>query len=292
MSSLSPELESWRRRGRHDDVFGRRVFSVQAGPASAEALLILHGYPTSSLDFEPALAELSARYRVVVHDHLGFGLSDKPADYSYSLIEQADAAIGLWRQLGIARGHLIAHDYGTSVATEILARRERDLLPIELDSVTLCNGSVHIELSRLSAVQRLLVHRATGPLLGRMASYRLFRRQLRRIFGEPGSVPERQLELMWEALVQGGGKEVAHQVSRYQLDRTKFWHRWIGALERLDVPAHVLWGRRDPIAVPAIAETLAAEIPGAELTWLDQLGHYPMLEAPRAWAREVLGFLA
>jgi pimeloyl-ACP methyl ester carboxylesterase len=45
------------------------------------------------------------------------------------------------------------------------------------------------------------------------------------------------------------------------------------------------------VAVPAIAERLAAEIPGARLTWLDELGHYPMLEDPEAWSRAVLGFL-
>ena len=45
------------------------------------------------------------------------------------------------------------------------------------------------------------------------------------------------------------------------------------------------------MAVKAIAEQLAREIPGAALTWLEDLGHYPMLEAPSRWAEAVLGFL-
>jgi pimeloyl-ACP methyl ester carboxylesterase len=49
---------------------------------------------------------------------------------------------------------------------------------------------------------------------------------------------------------------------------------------------------RDPIALPAVAQRLAAEIPGARLTWLDDLGHYPMLEDPERWSAAVLRFLA
>jgi pimeloyl-ACP methyl ester carboxylesterase len=73
---------------------------------------------------------LAKSRRVIVHDHLGFGLSDKPAEYSYSLMEQAAYAVGVWRKLGIRRGHLLANDYGTSVATELLARHVRGMLPI------------------------------------------------------------------------------------------------------------------------------------------------------------------
>ena len=65
----------------------------------------------------------------------------------------------------------------------------------------------------------------------------------------------------------------------------------MGALKRLDLPTLLLWARRDPVAVPAIAKGLAERIPGAELVWLDELGHYPMLEDPDAWAGRLLEFL-
>ena len=74
-------------------------------------------------------------------------------------------------------------------------------------------------------------------------------------------------------------------------ERVRFRDRWIGALTRLDVPTHVLWANRDPIAVPAIAEALAGEIPGARLAWLDGLGHYPMLEDAERWALAARAFL-
>lgn len=254
-------------------------------------LLVLHGFPSSSFDFHLALPMLAAHRRVVLHDHLGFGLSDKPERYSYSLMEQADAALLVWRALGITRGHLLAHDYGTSIATELLARRARGLLPIELSSVTLCNGSVHLELARLTPSQRLLRSPTLGPLFARVARPALFKAQLRRILGNPSSVSEEELDWMWAGLGHGGGRERLPAISSYLDERVRFRDRWTHALTAYEGPAHVLWGRRDPVAVAAIAARLAGELPRARLSWLEQLGHYPMLEEPHTWASAVLAYL-
>jgi pimeloyl-ACP methyl ester carboxylesterase len=268
-----------------------RVFAVTAGEGPAPPLLVLHGFPSSSRDFASALPLLAADRRVVVHDHLGFGFSAKPARYSYSLLEQAEVALALWRSLGITRGHLLAHDYGTSVATELLARRERGLCPVELASVTLCNGSVHLDLAHLTPSQQLLRVPHLGALFARLAQKRVFVAQLRRILGDPHSVPDAELDAMWEGMIRDGGRDRLPALAGYMAERTRFAARWIGALEKLDLPTHVLWGRRDPVAVPAIAEQLAREIPGAELTWLKDLGHYPMLEEPTRWAEAARSFL-
>jgi len=282
-------VEQWRQMGKIVEVAGRRLFVIEQG-SGPETLVILHGYPTSSHDFAHVLPELAKRYRVVVHDHLGFGLSGKPAEYSYSLVEQADMALLLWQTLGVRRAHLLGHDYGTSVATEILARRERFELPVEFDSVTLCNGSVHIELAQLRLIQRLLANPWLGPLVAPLSSRRLFDRQMRAIWADPSKLAGADLDAMWALLIRDDGRKRLPAISGYLHERRKYWHRWIGALTRLDLPAHVLWAREDPIAVAAIAEQLAREIPGAKLTWLDGIGHYPMLEAPDAWTAAALRF--
>ena len=229
---------------------------------------------------------------MVLHDHLGFGLSDKPEEYSYSLVEQAEHAVALWRELGITGGHLVAHDYGTSVATEILARRERGLLDLlEPRTVTLSNGSVLIELAGLRLSQRIARSRLLGPAFGRLVFEGYFKRVMRRLWGDRSRVVEADLEAMWRGITHRDGRYRVHQLSSYIDERYRFRERWVGALRRLDLPALVLWARRDPVAVPAIAEGLAERIPGASLEWLDELGHYPMLEDPEAWAGRLLDFL-
>ncbi|HZF53030.1 MAG TPA: alpha/beta hydrolase [Polyangiaceae bacterium] len=289
---LPSVIEAWQAHGRRVRVLGHDCFFVDEGPRTdPEPILILHGFPSSGFDFRLALPRLSARRRVILHDHLGFGLSDKPERYSYSLHEQADAALELWRSLGIERGHLLAHDYGTSIATELLARRAHGLLPIGLSSVTLCNGSVHLELAHLTPSQRLLRSPLLGPLFARVARPAIFKAQLRKILGDPAAVSEEELDWMWILMTRDGGKERLPAVSGYLDERVRFRHRWTAALIAFDGPAHVLWGRRDPVAVAAIAERLATELCRARVTWLDRLGHYPMLEDPAAWSDAALAFL-
>lgn len=284
--------ETWAARGVHRTVFGHQVFVVDAGPPTAPTLVLLHGYPTSSLDFDQALPVLlDAGFRVVAHDHIGFGLSDKPPNYSYSLVEQAEVALELWRQLGVESAHLVAHDYGTSVATEILARRERSGDTLQVRSVVLCNGSMHIELAKPRLIQLLLRSRWTGPLAARFASRALFARNMRAILGKPKVLDDVAIDEMWALLERADGRARMPAITRYLDERHAFWHRWIGALTRLDLPTLVLWGRLDPVALPRIAKQVAAEVPGAQLQWLDGLGHYPMLEDPAGWSRAIVAFV-
>jgi pimeloyl-ACP methyl ester carboxylesterase len=289
---MSPELAAWRDQGQSMDVLGRRVFVTVRGVPGSPWLVVLHGFPTSSLDFRGVLPQLTQRYRVVLHDHLGFGLSEKPADYSYSILEQAQIAIAVWRMLGIESAHVLAHDYGTSLATELLALRLRALLPIDIGSLTLSNGSVYIELAKLRPIQRLLASPTLGPWVARASGRGIFGKNIRKTLADPYRITERELDLHWEALAHDHGRDRIASIARYVDERRRFASRWNSALARFDKRVHILWGREDPIAVTDIAERLAREIAGSTLTWLDGLGHYPMIEDPKRYATAVLNWLS
>ena len=281
-------IDSWRERGRFIETPDGRIFTIDFAGASAPVpVLVLHGFPTSSWDFAAAIEKLSARRRVVAFDFIGMGLSDKPLSHGYSLFEQADIAIHVARELGLTRVHLWAHDMGTSVATELLARRERGLLPIELASFVLMNGSVHIELAHLTIGQKVLKS-PLGPLFAKLNSRATFKAQMRRIFARPPA--DEELDGMWELVARDDGAARLASIIRYTEERARFRRRWIGALERCDLPALIAWGRRDPVAVMAIAEKLAGEIAGAKLEVWDDLGHYPQLEDPTRVAETVARF--
>ncbi len=253
-------------------------------------LVLLHGFPTSCHDFEKVWRRLARGRPLVTLDFVGFGLSDKPADHGYGLFEQADVVVEVLSRLGVKRLHLLAHDMGTSVATELLARRERKLLPFSLESLTLTNGSVFVELAHLQPAQHLL----RSPLAGafaRLASFTVFRRSMRRLFAHPDAVPDAELELMWTLMERGDGLSRMPQLISYVDERQRFARRWHGALSRLSLPTLVVWGARDPVAVLPIAERLAKTVPGATLRVLGDLGHYPQLEGPDEFAAEVDGFV-
>ncbi len=278
----------WRARGKILRARGMNVFVVDESSGETP-LLVLHGFPTSSFDFRAVWPRLSARRRVVALDFPGFGFSDKPADYSYSLIEQADVVELVARQLNLTRVHVWAHDMGTSVATELLARRSAGLLHFEIDRLILMNGSVHAEMARLTPAQKLLRRPLVGPLFARVANRTTYRLQLHRILARP--VSDEELDDQFALIKLNDGQLRLPKIIGYYDERIKFRRRWIGALEAFDRPALILWGAKDPVAVLAIGEQLARETPEARLLKLDDVGHYPQLEAPDEVAAHVEEFL-
>ena len=296
---LPPEILAWEAAGEHlrVGVASHRLFVRSIGrrdAAAASTLLIVHGFPESSLSFRHNVEALSGRFeRVVLVDLLGFGLSDKPKEASYSLFEQADLVLEAWEQLGVRGGHLLGHDMGDSVVTELLARHGRGLLPGWLDhgfqSLTFTNGNMVMELARLRISQSLLRTRL-GSLLGRLASYRVFAQQVRSASG--GALPEREIELMWAAVQHNEGGRVQHRIIRYLDERDRFQSsRWLPALGAVKVPVHICWGEADRVAPVAVARHLSAQVcPGARLTLLPGVGHFCQQEDPAAWNRSVLRF--
>lgn len=289
-TDFSPGIQEWQRRGQVHTFFGLEVFALETGPRDAtETLLLLHGFPSSSYDWAPLLPLLPPTWRLITLDLPGFGLSSKPAGAPYSLFEQADIVEQVLRAHGVSRAHVLAHDMGTTVACELLARRERGLLSFTIPSLTLTNGSVYIELAHLTPSQKIL-RTSIGPLFAQRSTQKVFVWQLKRILGKP--VSDDALDEMWRLMVYRDGVARLAETIGYVSERWKFAERWTGALTRLNIPMLILWGRLDPVAVPAIAEKLAREIPGARLEWMEALGHYPQLEDPLVVATALRTFHA
>jgi len=263
------------------------VFVVDEGAGAAPPLLILHGFPTSSYDFRGVIPRLGRR--VVTLDFPGFGFSDKPTDYSYSLIEQADVVEMIAQKVDLPRAHVWAHDMGTSVATELLARRAGGLLHFEIDRLILMNGSVHAEMAHLTTSQRLLRRPLLGQLFARAANRATYHLQMKRVLAR--AVADEEIDDQFTLLGLNDGHLRMPRIMGYYDERVRFRRRWIGALEAFDRPAMILWGMLDPVAVPAIAEALARETPEAVLERLDGVGHYPQLEAPEIVIERVTNFL-
>jgi pimeloyl-ACP methyl ester carboxylesterase len=285
---LPRSVESWRDQGFFFEVSGRRHFGIDSGPNDAdECVLVLHGFPSSSYDFRLVWDDLRGRgaspRRVLAFDAAGFGLSDKPPEAPYSLFDVADVAEVLLRERGVTRAHVVAHDMGTSVLAELIARRERGLLTFALESVLFTNGSVFVEMTKLTRSQKLLLS-PLADTFAKLSRFGLFKAQLDRILGRPFADPE-EYEAMYQLIRHLDGHLRLPQTIGYVRERRRYRTRWIPPLGRLDVPARVLWGPLDGVAVMPIGDRLARTIPGASLVRLEGLGHYPMLEDPVATGR-------
>lgn len=275
---LTPRVEAWRAAGARESVGEHEVF-VRAIGGEGPALVLLHGFPSSSYDFRELLP-LLAPNPILTFDMLGFGLSEKPRGFGYSLFRQADLVEELVRRhLGADPCFVVGHDMGTSVSTELMARDIDGKLGFELAGVLLFNGSIVLERASLTPSQKLLRSRL-GPLAARLSNRRVFRQQFGSLFTEEHPLSEEEAEDQWSLIRAGGGRTMGHELIAYLDERIEHAGRWHGAIRDWPGPLSLAWGMRDPVATPAVLEAVRALRPEAPCEELPDLGHYPQLEDP------------
>lgn len=279
--ALTPRTDAWRRSGAFVDVGGRRIFVVRH-EGDGPPLLFLHGYPSSSYDWRLVLEQLPER-RAVCFDFLGFGLSEKPRDVQYSLHLQADIAGAVARRLIHEPVVLVAHDMGTSVATELLARALEGRAEFDLAGVLLLNGSMVIEAASLTISQKAL-RSWLGPVVARLTNPLMFRAQFGRIFSPDHPLRAEEAADHWSLLAYERGHRIIDRLTYYLHERTTFAARWHGALRDWVGPLWLAWAGRDPVCTEAVLQAVLALRPQAPLTRWAELGHYPQIESPAAVA--------
>lgn len=298
---MSPELEKWKEQGSFLSFgpFGHQVFYIEIGDSQApidKTLLLLHGFPESSYSYHAVIERLQDRFdRIVLFDMLGYGLSDKPTDgYTYSLFEQADVAFTVWQHVGVTGGHLLSHDMGDSVATEILARREHGLLPAwmsdDLQSITFTNGSMVLSLADLRITQKILLSRY-GSLMQKLTTEKIFRQQIKSAHGND-KLSNKDIDLLWELNAMSDGDKKTYLTIKYLNDRKRFEEtRWLPALSKTTLPIHICWGNADNVARVEMAHHLKEKVcTSAKLSIMEGLGHFCQLGSPDVWAKHVLSF--
>jgi pimeloyl-ACP methyl ester carboxylesterase len=280
--AMSDRVRAWAARGRTEEFRERRIHVFER-PGDDPPVLLLHGFPSSSFDWR-ALLEVETEHAVLAPDFLGFGLSEKPREHTYTLAWQADLVEELVRRhLGGKPVFVAAHDMGTSVATELLARDVEDVLTFELAGVLLFNGSIVIERASLTPAQRLL-RSPLGPFVAKLSSERVFRREFSRLFSPDHPLSDEEAEDQWALICAGGGRTLGHKLVHYLGERVRFAERWHGAIRDWDGSLSLAWGSLDPVATVAVLEAVIELRPGAPVERLAELGHYPQIEDPQAIA--------
>jgi pimeloyl-ACP methyl ester carboxylesterase len=278
--ALTERVMAWARRGRRQEFRGRTIHTVAQG-GDEPPIVFLHGFPSSSYDFRFVIERLAGR-SLLAFDFLGFGLSDKPRDHVYSLAWQADLTEEL-----VTRAHasdpvvLVAHDMGTSVATELMARQLRGEQRIQVAAALLFNGSILLERASPTPAQKLL-RSPLGPLAAQLSSRRVFRQQFGAVFSPAHPLSEAEADDQWALIRAGGGRTLGHKLVHYMNERERLRDRWHGAFRDWPGELRLLWGLRDPVATTAVLDGLRELRLGVSVTELPDVGHYPQLEMPDA----------
>ena len=269
-------FDEWRRSGRRFAYRRHSIFFQRAGSGDEAPLLLVHGFPTASWDWHRIWDDSCARHAIVIApDMTGFGWSDKPKGYAYSIHDQADMHEALLRDQKIDACHVLAHDYGDTVTQELLARGTKLL------SVTFLNGGLFPETHRPRPIQRLLAS-PLGFAIARLMNERSFRKSFSAIFGPDTKPTHEELHEMWRLIAHDDGPAVFPKLIGYMEERRRFRERWVGALELARVPIRVIDGAADPVSGAHMVARYKELVPNVDAVLLPNIGHYPQLEAPRA----------
>ena len=162
-------FENYQKQTSFTELCGHRIAHWQSlnfnKDENKDVILFIHGFPSAAWDWHFQWKHLAGQYRLLSVDLLGFGLSDKPTKHQYSLLEQADIVQALLRKKGVKQYHILAHDYGDSVAQELLSRQDDIHSAAQILSICFLNGGLFASHHRPLFTQKLLKGRLVNLLM-------------------------------------------------------------------------------------------------------------------------------
>ena len=294
--------ESWLERGGHfswspgdASAAAVEVFHIELGDPGAPVLLLVHGFPTSSIDWFEVAEQLSSSFRVCALDFPGYGFSDKPLGWGYSLARDAEL-LGhyLSEVVGAESAVVVAHDRGDSVALIHAARCAEGSSPVGLEHLVLSNANIFLPLSNLTPLQHLLLDASTAPqVLGSLTPAMLAEGMGAATFTPPRPAGAPEVDALAVTFAHNDGIAVLHETIQYLVERSADEEAWLGALAASTVPTTIVWGMNDTVAPPRVAmfvwDRYLMLKPGRNSLYLiPDANHYVQDDRPEAFTEVVL----
>ncbi len=272
-------------------VNGVGIFYREAGPVDAPTIVLLHGFPSSSREFDSLIPLLATKYHVIAPDYPGFGLSDapSPASYTYTFDHLAQTMSDLLELLKVSRYTMYLHDYGAPIGFRVIMAH-----PDRLQSLVIQNGNIYkagLGVKWAKIEDYWADPTAHPEVLDAFLSFEATRE--RHIAGT--SHPERYDPDTWNdefvSLSRPDQRKIqAHLLYDYRTNVASY-SRWQAWLRQHQPPTLVVWGEHDPSFIAAGAEAFLHDVPKAEVHLLDA-GHFALDEKTDEIARLMLHFMA
>ena len=276
---------------RYAQVDGIRIFYREAGPLNAPTIVLLHGFPSSSREFDTLIPLLATKYHLIAPDYPGFGLSDTPSPtaYTYTFDHLAHTVNGLLEQLKVTQYTFYLHDYGAPIGFRlILAHPER------LQALIVQNGNVYqVGLgAKWAKIAQYWADPGSHPeVLDAFLSFAATKE--RHTAGT--SHPDRYDPDTWMSeyadISRPGQREIQADLLYDYRTNVASYPKWQAWLREHQPRTLVVWGKHDPSFIAAGAQAFQQDLPNAEIHLL-YAGHFALDEQTDQIAALVLQFVA
>jgi pimeloyl-ACP methyl ester carboxylesterase len=256
---------------------------IEAGPAEAsEAVVFVHGNPGSRTDWLELVGAVGEVGRALALDMPGFGQADKPRDFPYEVSSYAQFLQGALEQLGVARVHLVVHDFGGPFGLLWGLQHPDAWASVALIDVGVLPGYRWHSMAR----------RWRTPLLGELLQAWIPRWAWRRAMqaNNPKGLPEQFVDKMYDDYDRATRRAVL-ALYRATPDPGERAAEVGLALAQLHKPALVVWGAKDPFAGAQYAERQRDFFDVRDVLVLPESGHWPFQDDPLAVEHALVSFL-
>lgn len=272
-------------------VDGVKVFYREAGDRKAPAILLLHGFPTSSAMFNELIPLLADRYHVIAPDYPGFGFSDMPAreQFTYNFENITKIIDGFTQAVGLQRYALYTFDYGAPIGFRLaLAHPER------VSAIISQNGNVYEE-GLGQGFKGLLQLKPTDAGRAQLRSFGILSpNAVKAVYVRGAPDPTRiapDLYTLDSALLaRTGNDEVQYDLLLDYNSNVALYPQFQEYLRTRRPPLLAVWGKNDTIFAPAGAEAFKRDVPGAEVHLYDT-GHFALSTHGQDIAQAIRSFL-
>ena len=270
------------------DLKGQLVHYRDEGPRDDPTpIVLLHGTSASLHTWDGWAKALRGTRRVIRLDLPGFGLTGPftgaYAGQSYTGVNDQRFVLDLLDRLGVNRFVVAGNSLGGEVAWRIAAaapQRVAQLVLVDASGHDFEPGEIPLawHIARLPGLATLAEHLLPRALVAQ---------GLRSVYGHPTQVSEALIDRYFELTLRTGNRAALVQLARQLPDAPGVAH-----VTGVSAPTLVLWGGRDRVIPPAVAQRFLADIAGARLVMFDDLGHVPQEEDPARTVEPVKAFLA
>ncbi|KKB99057.1 alpha/beta fold hydrolase [Mycolicibacter arupensis] len=279
-------------RYRYATVDGRRLFYREAGRSDAPAIVLLHGFPTSSYMFRDLITRLAGDYRVIAPDHLGFGYSEMPtvAEFDYTFDNLAQLTQGLLDQLGLTRYAIYVQDYGAPIGWRLALGRPESISAIVTQSGNgYDEGFVEDFWNTIWDYQR---EQSAGTEAAIRTALGIESIRWQYLTGAPDEslVSPDTWTLDGALLARPGNDQIQLALFRDYATNAPMYPALHDYLRTSGVPVLAVWGSGDPIFGPEGAVAFGRDARDAEIHLLDG-GHFLLETAVEEVAALINAFL-